>query len=340
MQNFLIRDENAQYFECGYSCDNAIYLKLGSEAFFITDGRYTTEARAEVKNAEVVEARELLKKARELLRKNKIKHLVVNPNDLSASEFTDLHQKCRAHIGMQADFSRKKRIVKTDTEIAKIKESQRLNTEAFDQMSRYLRHEAVGLPEYAIHHQAKSLLTRKGEFDLSFDPIVGINGSAAKPHALPTRDILKEGDLVLFDAGIKYARYCSDRTRTAQIGQEMNYSKSQNFSHQKRQKIYDIVLKSQMHAIENARSGMRACEIDKLARSVIEDAGYGKQFMHSTGHGIGLDIHELPMISSRSKTVIEDGMVFTIEPGIYFPGEFGVRIEDIVVMKNGRAEIL
>ena len=108
----------------------------------------------------------------------------------------------------------------------------------------------------------------------------------------------------------------------------------------KHQKIYDIVLKAQLSAIEKARVGMKASEVDKLTRDVIEKSGYGKYFIHSTGHGVGLDIHEYPVINSKSDVIIEDNTVFTIEPGIYLPNEFGVRIEDTIVMQNGKAIIL
>ena len=129
-------------------------------------------------------------------------------------------------------------------------------------------------------------------------------------------------------------------TRTAAIKGEIHFGKKQKFKNPKYQKIYNIVLKAQEEAISKARSGMKAKQIDALARNVIEKSGYGKYFVHSTGHGVGLDIHELPRISRLSEECVEDGMVFSVEPGIYLPQEFGVRIEDLVVMKNGRAEVL
>lgn len=340
MQNYLLQDENALYYECGYSCDHALYLKLGSEAFFITDGRYTTEAESAVKGAEVVEGRNLLKIARQILRKHKVKTLHFNPHDLSAAEYNDLRKKLSLNLQANVNFSQKKRIIKTDEEVELIRESVRLNREAFEHFANYLGTKGIGASEKSLHFEAKAFLSQRGNLDLSFDPIVGINGNAAKPHAIPTDDLLKEGDLLLFDAGVKYKRYCSDRTRTSQIGSGMDFCKAQTYSDPKRQKIYDTVLKAQEKAIEGVRCGMKAKEVDKLARDVITEAGYGDYFVHSLGHGVGLDIHELPTMSARSETVIEDGMVFTIEPGIYFAGEFGVRIEDIVVMKNGRAEVL
>ena len=129
-------------------------------------------------------------------------------------------------------------------------------------------------------------------------------------------------------------------TNAIKIGEAMRFGKEQKFNKSKHQKIYDIVRKAQETCISKIRAGMKASEVDKLARDVIENAGYGKYFLHSTGHGIGLDIHELPIISSRSNDIIENGMVFSVEPGIYLAGEFGVRIEDLVVIENNRAQVL
>jgi len=184
-------------------------------------------------------------------------------------------------------------------------------------------------------------MSQSGKLDLSFDPIIAINENAAKPHALPTSKKLKKDDLILVDAGVKYKRYCSDRTCVTSANfEKLSFKREQKFRNKKHQKIYDLVYKAQLNAIENARVGMKACSIDALTRDVIEKAGYGKYFIHSTGHGVGLDIHEFPNINSKSDVIIEDNMVFTIEPGIYLPKEFGVRIEDTVVMKNGKAVIL
>jgi Xaa-Pro aminopeptidase len=153
--------------------------------------------------------------------------------------------------------------------------------------------------------------------------------------------VIYKNNLLLIDAGLKYKRYCSDRTVTLNYKSNLDIAnRKQKFKDPFKQKIYDIVLKAQEKAISKARAGMKANEIDKLARSVIEDAGYGKYFIHSTGHGVGLDIHEYPIISQKSDIVIEENMVFTIEPGIYLDDKFGVRIEDSVAIQNGKAVIL
>lgn len=191
-----------------------------------------------------------------------------------------------------------------------------------------------------MKHKAKSILSYEGLYELSFDPIVALEANAAKPHAMPTDRLLKEGDLLLIDAGLKYQRYCSDRTRVVEVGADMDMALAQDFTRPKYQKAYDTVLQAHDTAIQGARAGMKAKEIDALARDIITKAGFGEYFVHGTGHGVGLDIHEMPYITQKFETLIEDGMVFTIEPGIYIPNEFGIRIEDMVVIKNGRADIL
>lgn len=335
MNNYILKDENAIYYECGYSSDNAIYLRLGSEAFFLTDGRYTQEAKAQAKNCEVIESHNLLKSARQLLRKERIRTLAYDPKewDVQSLEFL---QKTQTHFAPRKQLSWQKRIIKSPGEIELLRKAVELGAQAFESFAQQAQ---AGMDEYELNFLAKKALSHTGRYDLSFDPIVALDAEASKPHARPTEQRLEEGRLLLMDAGLKYKRYCSDRTRTARFGRGLEFSMEQRFSPVV-QKAYDTVRKAHDQAIEKARSGMKASEVDALARGVIEKAGFGEYFIHSTGHGVGLDIHEMPFISSRSDTIIEDGMVYTVEPGIYLPGEFGIRIEDMVVMQNGRAEVL
>ena len=337
--NYILKDENSVYYECGFSCDNELFIKLGSEAFFITDARYTTEAKEKVKGAEVVEARDLAKAARKILRKSGIKRIAYDPKEFSCADFAALGKNLKVQFVKKPNFSWKKRIIKSEEEIELIATSVKLNAKAFDAFARFLQR-SEGKSEAELAFEAKRFLTRSGRYDLSFEPIFAINENAAKPHAIPSQKPLQKGDLILFDAGIKVERYCSDRTRTSFFGDSFTFEKEQKFSNAKIQRAYDLVRKAQEAAIEGARSGMKAKEIDKIARDIIDASEFKGAFVHSLGHGVGLDIHEMPFINSRSETVIEDGMVFTIEPGIYIAGEFGIRIEDMVVMKEGRAEVL
>jgi len=340
VKHLILRDESALYYACGYSCDNAILLQLGDEAWFFTDGRYSVEAREAVRGAEVVIASDIVAAAAKRLKKQGVKRCAYDPKEWDCHRFGHLDPKRRIHWVAKPDYSHKQRIIKTPREIALLREAARQGAKAFDKIARAFSKEGFGMDERSLHFLAERILRKEGKRELSFDPIVAIGPNAAKPHALPTNRKLKKGDLLLLDAGVKVERYCSDRTRTVRAVKGFDFGTIQGFKSKKIQKAYDTALKAHDLAIAGARSGMRAQQIDALAREVIEKAGYGKYFVHSTGHGVGLDIHEMPYISPRSRTRIEDGMVFTVEPGIYIPGAFGIRIEDTVAMLHGRAEIL
>jgi len=338
--NYMLKDENAIYYECGYSCDNALYLSLGSEAFFITDSRYTIAAREHVKGAHIIIDGDLYGSAVKLLKKAKVKKVVFDPKEWSVAGFEALSSHTKITFKRVLDFSHKKRMVKSDEELKIIAKAARLGAKAFHALGEAFNRNGFGENEFTLTHTAKTILGNSGNYDLSFDPIVAIGANAAKPHATPTKQKLKKGDLLLVDAGLKYRRYCSDRTRTVFAEKGFSFTTKQHFSKKKIQKAYDTVHKAHDHAIAKARSGMKAKKVDALTRDLIAKAGFGEYYVHSTGHGVGLDIHEMPYISSRSDTIIEDGMVYTIEPGIYIPGEFGIRIEDMVAMVDGKAQVL
>ncbi len=341
LHNYILQDENAVYYECGFSCDNVIFLRLGSEAFFITDPRYTLEAKESVKGAEVIEAeKDLSQKAVELIKAAKIRDLHFDPNDWSVSAYEKLSSKLDVTFIQSPNFSQKKRIIKSSEEILIIKKAAKLGASAFNAFAKHINELGLGKSEKYLFFDAIEKFQKHGEYALSFEPIVAINENAAKPHALPSAKILQLGDHLLVDAGLKYQRYCSDRTRCAEIDGNISFTKKQSFKDPTRQKVYDTVLKAQEASIKAVRAGVKASDIDKAGREVIEKAGFGKYFIHSTGHGVGLDIHEEPFISKKSETVIEEDMIFTIEPGIYLPDAFGVRIEDMVRVTSEGVEIL
>jgi len=340
MNYIVFKNENALFYECDYSCDNAIFLKLGRDKYFITDGRYEIEAKAFCRDCEVVIAQQLLDKVIEILKKNKVKKVTIDPKEWDIFSFNKLKENVPTKFKLKQDFSHLKRLIKTTDEIELIKKAVKIGRSSFKDIAKELSG-SINKTEYELNFLAESILRDYGKRDISFEPILAINKNSALPHAKPTETTLKNDSLVLLDAGVKYKRYCSDRTRCGYFNDgEFNFKIKQKFKSNKMQKVYDTVLKAHDKAIEKARVGMKAKDIDKIARDVIEKAGFGKYFVHSTGHGVGLDIHEMPYISSRSETIIEEGMVFTIEPGIYLEGEFGVRIEDMVVMENRGVKVL
>jgi Xaa-Pro aminopeptidase len=340
LMNYMLKDENAIYYECGYSCDNALYVCLGSDAYFITDSRYTIDADEHVIGAEVLIDTDLYGAALKILKKNKVKKITFDPKEWTVAGFDRIREKSKVIFKPQLDFSHKKRMLKSAEELKILAKAAKLGAKAFKHLGKEFRKNGFGKDEYTLTHMAKGILGDFGSYDLSFDPIVAINVNAAKPHATPTATRLEENDLLLVDAGLKYKRYCSDRTRTVQADKYLMFDTNQSFKRKKIQKAYDLVLKAHDNAIDKACSGMKAKKVDALTRDIIEKAGYGKYYVHSTGHGVGLDIHEMPYISKKSDTIIEDGMVYTIEPGIYIPGEFGIRTENMVAMVNGKAEVL
>ncbi len=340
MNNYILQDENSVYFECGYSCDNVIFLSISGDNYFITDARYEIEAKLMAKNCEIKITNNLIEIAKKLLKKSKIKKIHFDPNDFSVNSYNLLKHNLDIKFISSPNFSKLKRIIKTDDEVKFIKKAMKIGREGFERLAFYLQFNGLEQTEKYLFFKAKEFMSYNGEYDLSFDPIVAINKNSAKPHALPTNQKLKKNDLLLVDAGVKYKRYCSDRTCTSIFNKEINFKRDQKFKTKLEQKVYDTVLKAQTTAISKARVGMKASQIDKFTRDIIEKAGYGKYFIHSTGHGVGLDIHEYPNINSRSDVILENNMVFTVEPGIYLPNKFGVRIEDTVVMKKGFANIL
>ncbi|MDR2635696.1 MAG: aminopeptidase P family protein [Campylobacteraceae bacterium] len=345
MKPYIVQNENALYHECAFSCDNALFLRFNeNEAYFLTDGRYVTEAKESIKNAEIIDAkRDLIKKARELIKKARLKQIIFDPLEFSVARFHALTKNLNINFTPQKNFSQIKRMIKTPEEIELLEKAALEGQKSFERFEKILKTWGVGKNEQQLHYKAEDCMRDEGKNELSFSPICAVNENAAKPHAMPCETkILQEGDLLLLDAGIKYRRYCSDRTRTIEVCDNAAFDNKneQKFKDEFRQKIYDTVLKAQEAAINSIKIGVKLSDVDKAARDEIEKAGFGRYFIHSTGHGVGLDIHELPIVSPRSKDIVEEGMVFTVEPGIYLPNSFGVRTEDMIAVVNGKAKVL
>ncbi|HEX77948.1 MAG TPA: aminopeptidase P family protein [Dehalococcoidia bacterium] len=219
------------------------------------------------------------------------------------------------------------RAVKEPREVERIAEAVALADSAFQHILDYLR---PGLKEHEVAWELEKSLRERGSQAISFDIIVASGPNAALPHAQPTERVIGPGEPIVFDLGAKIEGYCSDLSRTIYLGhQDSKYAK-----------IYDAVLGAQLTAIATLEAGMSGDKADRLARTVIEEAGYGEAFGHGLGHGIGLAAHEDPRLGPGASDILEEGMVFTLEPGIYIPGWGGVRIEDVVVMEKGRARVL
>ncbi|MBI2765193.1 MAG: aminopeptidase P family protein [Chloroflexi bacterium] len=233
----------------------------------------------------------------------------------------------RPALGLASPIVEKLRRVKDAEERAFIQKAVDIADAAFERVEAALE---PGQTERELAAAVERAVRDGGADSLSFDTIVAGGAWGAMPHATPRAQPVTAGQPIVIDMGAQYRGYCSDLTRTTVIG-----ARDARF-----REIYDIVFEAQQNAIEHVEPGMTGKDAHQLAMSVIADAGYGEQFGHGLGHGVGLQVHEAPYLGPSSEDTLEEGMVFTIEPGIYIPGWGGVRIEDIVVLAGGKAQVL
>lgn len=225
-----------------------------------------------------------------------------------------------------ADFLEKSRMVKFQNELNNIKDATKIAHKSFLELNiREKQEEKV--TDWEIAYELGYLMRSNGASEESFETIVATGPNTSLPHARCENKEL--GNIVLMDWASKYNGYCSDTSRT--MIDDRN---------EKQKEVFDIVFQAYNSAIAGIKPGIKVCEIDKIARSIIEEYGYGDKFIHSTGHSLGLDIHESPSVSKKDETILEENMVITIEPGIYLEGEFGVRIEDTVIVGKNKGEII
>ena len=217
------------------------------------------------------------------------------------------------------------RASKDEEEIAAMLQAQKITDAAFGEILNYIR---PGLTEQEVAARLVYELLRRGARKVSFDPIVAAGANGSMPHAVPGETVIQKGMFVTMDFGCVYDGYCSDMTRTVSVGQPT----------QEMERVYETVLAAQKAGIAAARAGMPGRELDAAARKVIEEAGYGDSCTHSFGHSLGLEIHESPNASPSEQSVLPTGAVISAEPGIYLPGRFGVRIEDVLVLREGGCE--
>ncbi len=308
-----------------------------NKKYLLTDSRYIevanklTNKESTTKQLEIINISPLgyEKTFEKLIQKEKITKLFFEPGNMTIEGFKKLKTILKGYsqfstLGSQFSIE-SLRYIKSNDEIKLLKKSQSINDEIFAEIKKQLK---IGQTEKEIGWKIKEFAYLKNCEDISFEPIVAINEHSAVPHHHPTSKKLKKGDILLIDMGLKYNGYCSDMTRVI-------FTKKPT---QIEQNIYSTVLKAQKNAISKIKAGMKCSQIDAFARDLIKEAGYFDNFGHSTGHGIGLDIHEKPALSAKSKDVLKENVAVTIEPGIYLSGKFGIRIEDMIIVGKNASE--
>lgn len=297
-------------------------------ARYSTDGRYIEAARQQVTGAEIVlteRGQSHLALAREEIRRRGLKRVGFESGRVSADELGRWKDSLPCELVAAQGLLDGLRAAKDEEELARMRQAQRITDEAFREILNFIR---PGLTEQEVAARLVYELLRRGGRRVSFDPIVAAGANGSMPHAVPGETVIQPGMFVTMDFGCVYEGYCSDMTRTVAVGQPTD----------EMERVYHTVLEAQRAGIAAARAGVTGSEVDRAARQAIQQAGYGSFFSHSFGHSLGLEIHESPNASPSEQTVFPAGAVISAEPGIYLPGRFGVRIEDVLVLREGGCE--
>lgn len=324
----VTKRENYIYLS-GFTGTSAYLIITGSKALLMTDFRYTEQAAAQAPEYTIVKYQgNIINTLKEILEENGVGKLAFEDRSMTVNTYTELREK----LGVK-DFTpfgstiEELRQIKDEEEIKIIKRAVEIADETFTYILGVIR---PGIRETELAAEMEYHMKKLGATGPSFDTIVASGVRAAMPHGVASEKKLEAGDVITLDFGALYKGYCSDMTRTVFLGSVK----------EELRKIYGIVLDAQLRSKEGVKKGRTGKEIDMIARKVIAEAGYGDHFGHGLGHAVGLEIHEEPRFSMACDTKIKDGMVMTVEPGIYVNGLGGVRIEDMVVVRGNSPETL
>lgn len=333
---FFVSDPVNVGYLCGFTGGDS-FLMVGRDAaaMLLTDGRFETFLKEEIPDLAIYVrktsepfSRALAKASKEFFPSKESGSYAVESGTISLRMFELVESVLDRTAVPVCGAIEALRMKKDRTEITAIRRSARAAIEGFGAIKAGLQKE---WSEIDLRNELDYQMRRAGADDVSFPTIVAVGSRAALPHAEPTCKLIGEGESVLIDWGAKYRGYASDLTRVLMTRKKIS---------KKLTDIYQTVLKAQQRAIQTIRPGITAGEVDRAARQVIEEAGYGRCFNHGLGHGLGLAIHDAGAFSVGNDLQLRPGMVMTVEPGIYLPGRLGVRIEDDVLITPGGAEVL
>ncbi len=310
----------------GFTGSNALALITPSGTTLFTDPRYTIQANTEANCKVVIAKGPILQAVSQPLKRKRIKKLGFERTHLPYQNW-ELLNSLKLTLTPTDSAIENLRTIKTPEEIGRIRKAVQTNSQAFEATLKKIR---PGVTESALAAELEYQMRRRGAEKPAFETIVAFGPRAALPHAQPTNQKLNPADQVLIDMGATQDGYTSDMTRTLYIGKPTP----------KLRKMYEAVLKAQLAGIDAVREGVTADRVDRATRSVLRSEGLDKYFVHSTGHGLGLEIHEAPRLGRKDRTPLQAGMVITIEPGVYIENIGGVRIEDTVLVTKNGCEVL
>ncbi|PDM41240.1 MULTISPECIES: Xaa-Pro peptidase family protein [unclassified Geobacillus] len=328
IDGILVTNPYNRRYITGFTGTAGVAVISQDKAVFITDFRYVEQASKQVQGFEIIKhTGPIIEEVAKQVARLNIQKLGFEQEDISYATFKAYEKEVNAKLVPTSNVIEKLRLIKSESEIKILKEAAEIADAAFEHILSFIR---PGVKEIDVANELEFFMRKQGATSSSFDIIVASGYRSALPHGVATDKVIEKGELVTLDFGAYYKGYCSDITRTVAVGEISDELKT----------IYDIVLQAQLRGMEGIKPGMTGKEADALTRDYITEKGYGEYFGHSTGHGIGLEIHEGPALSVRSDVVLEPGMVVTVEPGIYIAGLGGVRIEDdTVVTENGNESL-
>ena len=326
----LLTGEANCYYAAGFMGEGiALVTRRGS--WYFTDSRYTEAADKAIGDAavirEVSRERPFSALINEALAASGAEKVGFEDQRMTVAEHAVYSEKLHCTLTPASALMTELRGSKDEEELSCMTAAQRIAEGALEQILKEIR---PGMTEKEIAARLNYLMVSAGAEKTSFDTIVASGPNGSMPHAVPGMRKVREGDFITMDFGCVYKGYCSDMTRTVALGRPSDEMRN----------VYDIVLQAQLAGIAAARAGVTGAAIDGAARKVIQDAGYGSCFGHSFGHSLGIDIHEAPNAAPGNDKPMPDGAVISAEPGIYLPGKFGVRIEDVMILRPDGAQVI
>ena len=325
----LLNSEPGEFYAVGFHGEGNVVV-TAEACYYFTDSRYIEAAHSLVTGAEIAMTdrnRNYRAMVQEIIEKHGIQKLGFEEEYLSVSAYHMWEAGLTAELVPAQKLVNSLRAAKDQEEIALMVKAQEITDRAFDEICKFIQ---PGMTEQEIAAKLQYDMLRFGAEKMSFDPIVVSGPNGSLPHGVPSSKQVQKGEFLTMDFGCKYGGYCSDMTRTVALGEPTEEMK----------KVYQIVLEAQLAGIAVTKAGVPGKSIDAAARKVIADAGYGDNFGHGYGHSLGIEIHESPNANTRDNTLLPVGAVVSAEPGIYLPGKFGVRIEDVTILREDGCEIL
>ena len=319
LDGMLLTSEPGEFYGVGFHGEGAVVVGKTACRYF-TDSRYIEAAGELVTGADITmttrerNQRTLVRQAVEELG---IRRLGIEEDYLTLAQFRAYEERLPCELVPAQKLVGELRAVKDEEELTRMEKAQAITDAAFEAIVKFIR---PGMTELEIAARLQYEMLTRGAEKMSFDPIVASGPNGSKPHAVPSERKVQTGEFIAMDFGCKVGGYCSDMTRTVALGEPTEEMK----------KVYAVVLEAQKAGIAAARAGQTGRDVDGAARKVIEDAGYGDCFGHSFGHSLGIEIHESPNAAPGYDRPLPAGAVISAEPGIYLPGRFGVRIEDVI----------